>query len=316
MTQTAPSMCSISSKAIAPSWKARPALFRRSRFITAKHSSSLPASGPTPSGPHIRSQQPLATLKAYVTGDAAIMLDPALDPALDVSLSDRDLSFRYGPGVTGPDPSSARSTQSAAACSTRIAPAPIPSTASPWTSLALRTSKDLKQRMLLYGIVAYAAGRLGQEPTRSQGHVHAIAPHSGWSPPEVFRDSARPSHRLRAAIDRGRSRVVRRGHRRTRRKDRCAAGVGALRHQRGSIPRGWSSRRGATVSTASSTMACANTADWPGFPCSMSATHPLARQTHLSSVGADLPRPREAIRSSSSIPASACTNSSCNSRIR
>jgi glucose-6-phosphate isomerase len=40
--------------------------------------------------------------------------------------------------------------------------------------------------MLLYGIVAYAAGRLGQEPTRSQGHVHAIAPHSGWSPPEIF----------------------------------------------------------------------------------------------------------------------------------
>jgi glucose-6-phosphate isomerase len=45
---------------------------------------------------------------------------------------------------------------------------------------------DLKQRMLLFGIVAYAAGRLGEEPPRSQGHVHAIAPHSGWSPPEVF----------------------------------------------------------------------------------------------------------------------------------
>jgi glucose-6-phosphate isomerase len=45
---------------------------------------------------------------------------------------------------------------------------------------------ELKGRMLLYGIVAYAAGRLGQEPPRSQGHVHAIAPHSGWSSPEVF----------------------------------------------------------------------------------------------------------------------------------
>ncbi len=45
---------------------------------------------------------------------------------------------------------------------------------------------ELKTRMLLYGIVAYAGGRLGQEPARSQGHVHAIAQHSGWSPPEVF----------------------------------------------------------------------------------------------------------------------------------
>lgn len=34
------------------------------------------------------------------------MLDPALDPALNVSISDRDLSIRYGPRVTGPDPGS------------------------------------------------------------------------------------------------------------------------------------------------------------------------------------------------------------------
>jgi glucose-6-phosphate isomerase len=40
--------------------------------------------------------------------------------------------------------------------------------------------------MLLYGIVAYASGRLGEEPVRSQGHVHAFAPHCGWSTPELF----------------------------------------------------------------------------------------------------------------------------------
>jgi glucose-6-phosphate isomerase len=40
--------------------------------------------------------------------------------------------------------------------------------------------------MLLFGIVIYAAGRLGEEPVRSQGHVHAIAPHCGWSTPELF----------------------------------------------------------------------------------------------------------------------------------
>lgn len=47
-------------------------------------------------------------------------------------------------------------------------------------------SDELKRRMLLFGVVAYAAGRLGEEPVRSQGHIHASAPHCGWSTPELF----------------------------------------------------------------------------------------------------------------------------------
>ena len=45
---------------------------------------------------------------------------------------------------------------------------------------------ELRRRMLLFGVVTYAAGRLGDEPVRSQGHVHAVAPHCGWSTPEIF----------------------------------------------------------------------------------------------------------------------------------
>jgi glucose-6-phosphate isomerase, archaeal len=114
------------------------------------------------------------------------MLDAALDPALDLSLSDRDLSFRYGPGITGPDTEyrtldAIRGSLLDPHCS---GPDPV-------YGIAMDVGRtqdmpDLQQRMLLYGIVAYAAGRLGQEPVRSQGHVHAIAAHSGWSPPEVF----------------------------------------------------------------------------------------------------------------------------------
>ena len=46
--------------------------------------------------------------------------------------------------------------------------------------------EELKQRMLLVGVVGYAAGRIGDEPVRSQGHIHAVAPHCGWSTPELF----------------------------------------------------------------------------------------------------------------------------------
>ena len=44
----------------------------------------------------------------------------------------------------------------------------------------------LQKMMLLYGVVTYAAGKLGDEPVRSQGHIHKKSIHSGWSPPEVY----------------------------------------------------------------------------------------------------------------------------------
>lgn len=44
----------------------------------------------------------------------------------------------------------------------------------------------MERRMLLYGVVTYAAGRLGDEPIRSQGHIHKVSAHCGWSTPEVY----------------------------------------------------------------------------------------------------------------------------------
>ncbi len=44
----------------------------------------------------------------------------------------------------------------------------------------------LQNLHLLYGAVTYAAGRLGNEPVRSQGHIHKVSPLSGWSTPEVY----------------------------------------------------------------------------------------------------------------------------------
>jgi glucose-6-phosphate isomerase len=40
--------------------------------------------------------------------------------------------------------------------------------------------------MLLFGAVTYAAGRLGDEVVRSQGHVHKISSHGGWMAPEIY----------------------------------------------------------------------------------------------------------------------------------
>ena len=108
------------------------------------------------------------------------------DPGLALSLSETALTFEYGPGVFGP------------AHEMRRLDAIRPSLLDPQCSgpdpvygIAMDVGREsertvLQQRMLLFGAVVYAAGRLGDEPVRSQGHIHAVAPHSGWSPPEIF----------------------------------------------------------------------------------------------------------------------------------
>jgi glucose-6-phosphate isomerase len=108
------------------------------------------------------------------------------DPQLDVRLDPRDLSFQYGDGVFGPVPEMRR--LDAIRPSLRD---PECSGPDPVYGIAMDVGReedraDLNQRMLLFGVVAYAAGQLGSEPVRSQGHVHAIAPHCGWSTPELF----------------------------------------------------------------------------------------------------------------------------------
>ena len=108
------------------------------------------------------------------------------DPGLPLGFSASRLAFEYGPGVFGPEHEMRR--LDAIRPSLRD---PQCSGPDPVYGIAMDVGREseraaLQQRMLLFGAVIYAAGRLGEEPVRSQGHIHAIAPHSGWSPPEVF----------------------------------------------------------------------------------------------------------------------------------
>ncbi len=45
---------------------------------------------------------------------------------------------------------------------------------------------DLKQRHLLFGACIYAAGKLGVEPVRSQGHIHAVSSSCQSSTAELY----------------------------------------------------------------------------------------------------------------------------------
>jgi glucose-6-phosphate isomerase len=108
------------------------------------------------------------------------------DFGLPITFDRNKMDFHYGVGMFGPRPE--YRTLDAIRPSLRD---PHCSGPDPVYSIAMdvgreRDLAELKKRMLLFGIVVYAAGRLGDEPVRSQGHVHAISPHSRWSAPELF----------------------------------------------------------------------------------------------------------------------------------
>ena len=107
-------------------------------------------------------------------------------PGFNMSPTREPLGFSYGEGSFGPQ-SEQRSLDSIRA-SLRD-----PACVGPeWVyaiSMDVGKAKHqalLKEKMLLFGAVTYATGSLGREPIRSQGHIHRVSSHSGWSPPEIY----------------------------------------------------------------------------------------------------------------------------------
>ncbi len=105
---------------------------------------------------------------------------------LDMMIHHQPLGFSYGEEVIGPLPEIRTLTQIRASLRDPECDGPEAVYAIAMDVARLRDRGELKKRMLLFGIVTYASGRLGEEPVRSQGHVHRVSAHSGWSPPELY----------------------------------------------------------------------------------------------------------------------------------
>ncbi len=113
-------------------------------------------------------------------------LEEPFDSGLDVRLRPAELSFEYGPGVLGPVAELRRLRDIRASLMDPNCSGPDPVYGIAMDVCRRQDADELNRRYLLFGVVAYAGGRLGHEPVRSQGHIHAPAPHSGWSTPELF----------------------------------------------------------------------------------------------------------------------------------
>jgi glucose-6-phosphate isomerase len=108
------------------------------------------------------------------------------NPGIDIKPLNDPLGFQYGEDVFGPEVSnrtldSIRSSLKDPDCD---GPEIV-------YAIAMDVGKKIHQETLvqmnlLFGVVTYAAGSLGEEPIRSQGHVHKVSLKSGYSTPEVY----------------------------------------------------------------------------------------------------------------------------------
>ena len=108
------------------------------------------------------------------------------DPKLGVHSRTENLTFTYDEGVFGPPPELRRLDDIRRSLRDPDCDGPDPVYSIVMDVGRREHRHELTRRMLLFGVVVYAAGQLGEEPVRSQGHIHAVAPHCGWSTPELF----------------------------------------------------------------------------------------------------------------------------------
>lgn len=108
------------------------------------------------------------------------------DPGFDIRVSSNPMGFEYGSGVFGPLPELRSLDAIRQSLLDPLCDGPDPVYAIAMDVGRVEHRSEIERRNLLFGVVTYAQGRLGDEPIRSQGHVHKVSSHSGWSPPEVY----------------------------------------------------------------------------------------------------------------------------------
>ena len=100
------------------------------------------------------------------------------DKGIDITPVQSPMGFTYGAGVFGPEVEIRRLEDIRASLRDPQCKGP-----EQVYSIAMDVGKEehralLNKLHLLFGVVTYSAGKLGQEPVRSQGHIHKISPYS------------------------------------------------------------------------------------------------------------------------------------------
>lgn len=110
----------------------------------------------------------------------------AFNPGFELSVSENPLGFLYGEKVFGPEPEIRRLDDIRASLADPQSKGPAELYAIVMDVGLEDDREEIVKRNLLFGAVTYAAGTIGREPVRSQGHIHAVSASCGSSTPEVY----------------------------------------------------------------------------------------------------------------------------------
>lgn len=107
-------------------------------------------------------------------------------PGFAIDATKEPLGFQYGAHVFGPNVEVRRLEDIRGSLADKNCDGP-----EELYAIAMDVGEDCERdeivrRNLLFGVVTYAAGTMGREPVRSQGHIHAVSPSCGASTPEVY----------------------------------------------------------------------------------------------------------------------------------
>ncbi len=109
-----------------------------------------------------------------------------LNTGFNIQINTEQMTFQYGNDVFGPEIEKRKLSEIRKSLSDPYAEGP-----EIIYSVAMDVGKekdreDLKKRNLLYGAMIFAKGHIGNEPIRSQGHVHSVSMSCNSSTPEVY----------------------------------------------------------------------------------------------------------------------------------
>ena len=110
----------------------------------------------------------------------------SFNPGLNIQPQNNPLGFTYGDDCFGPAVEQRKLDDIRKSLLNPASTGPDVVYAIAMDTGKIKDKPLLQKMMLLYGAVTYAAGKLGDEPVRSQGHIHKKSVHTGWSPPEVY----------------------------------------------------------------------------------------------------------------------------------
>ena len=110
----------------------------------------------------------------------------AFAPGFEIAPTKNPIGFVYGEDVFGPEVEIRRLDDIRESLSDPNAQGPDELYAIAMDVGDKADREEIAKRNLLFGVVTYAAGMIGREPVRSQGHKHAISASCGASTPEVY----------------------------------------------------------------------------------------------------------------------------------